>query len=343
MSHNIMNTKTRLFNILRATKYPVMLMGQHGVGKSEMIKQFAEEEGKPCLDIRLSQYTEGDLLGIPRFDEDTKTTMFFPPKMFYQASVEPCIVFLDELNRATREVRQAVFQLADSYRLGALKMHPETQIISACNPDDQDYQVNPLDPAELDRWMLFHFAPSEMEWLDWAEEVGVDPQIVKFIEANKNLLDPPQTTGLDPMKKYPSRRSWKRLSDSIARASMGRGIDTDLLSDLSVACLGSSTGSRFASQYSSVESLINPFIDKIDATSISQEEMMRIVTFLSDRSVYQTYTSKENFQNLLHFLTGNKNRELLKTFSETIRSSSDTHWTKLAVKECPGLMSIIYQ
>jgi hypothetical protein len=320
-----MDTKTRLFNVLNATKTPVMLVGLHGIGKSEMIAQYADTVGKPCIDIRLSQYTEGDLLGIPRFDDVTKTSLFYPPAFLYEVSKTPCVLFLDELNRATREVRQAVFQLADSRRLGSITIHPETQVISACNPDDADYQVNPLDPAELDRWMLFHFKPSVAEWIIWATESGVDPQIIEYIKNNPKNLDPPQSQGLDPMSKHPSRRSWKRLSDCLALST-----NNEMLYDLATGQLGNDVGTRFASQYSNVQTLINPFKDYVDGSKLNNEEMIRVITFLSNKGVYEAHTDTDSLNRLTHFFKSIKNNEQLKAVTQAISAHSSIKWTTAA-------------
>ena len=44
---------------------PVLLRGRHGVGKSQVVYQFAESIGLPVVERRASQMTEGDLVGLP--------------------------------------------------------------------------------------------------------------------------------------------------------------------------------------------------------------------------------------------------------------------------------------
>ena len=334
-----MNTKDRLFSILNSTKSPVMLVGLHGVGKSEMVAQYAESVGKPCLDIRLSQYTEGDLLGIPRFDDSTKTSMFYPPAFLYQVSLNPCILFLDELNRATREVRQAVFQLADSRKLGSISLHPDTQVVSACNPDDADYQVNPLDPAELDRWMLFHFNPTLKEWVEWANNVGVDKQIISYIKENPKHLDPPTNTkGIEAMVKHPSRRSWKRLSDCLA---LGAGNET--LYDLAAGFLGNDVGNRFASQYANIQTLINPFASAVDGSRLNTEEMLRVVTFLSNKAIYDAHADHASLLNLTFFVKSLKNKEQLNAILQALKEHGSVKWVEAAsIFQDSTLVSVMY-
>lgn len=216
------STRQTLEILFRTIDSPIMLIGVHGSGKSEMVAQCAETLGLLFIDVRLSQFTEGDLLGVP-YKSDKNTTRFFPPDRFQLATETPCLLFLDELNRATREVRQAVFQLADSGRIGSLQIHKHTKIVSAINPDNGAYEVNSLDPAELDRWFLFKFQPSVDEWLQWGAEQKngqrnvISNEILDYIRANQDDLDPVIVESQD-QQNGPSRRSWKRLDAALAKA-----------------------------------------------------------------------------------------------------------------------------
>ena len=48
-----------------AVRKPVLLRGRHGVGKSEVVYQIADNMNLPVVERRASQMTEGDLLGMP--------------------------------------------------------------------------------------------------------------------------------------------------------------------------------------------------------------------------------------------------------------------------------------
>ena len=43
-----------------AIRKPVLLRGRHGVGKSQVVYQFADSTGLPVVERRASQMTEGD-------------------------------------------------------------------------------------------------------------------------------------------------------------------------------------------------------------------------------------------------------------------------------------------
>ena len=91
---------------------PILLRGRHGVGKSQVVYQFADGVGLPVVERRASQMTEGDLIGLPSVDNGR--TSWNPPDWFKTACETPVVLFLDEVDRATIEVRQGIFELIDS-------------------------------------------------------------------------------------------------------------------------------------------------------------------------------------------------------------------------------------
>ena len=66
-------------------RYPVLLRGRHGIGKSCVVYQFAAAVGLPVVERRASQMTEGDLVGLPVIDDGAGTTTFNPPDWFKSA------------------------------------------------------------------------------------------------------------------------------------------------------------------------------------------------------------------------------------------------------------------
>ena len=74
-----------------------------------------------------------------------------------------------------------------------------------------------MDPAELDRYTVFDVEPSVEDWLSWAKD-NVDGIVWDFINQNRNHLE--HASDYEPNKIYPSRRSWKRLSDCLVDAAL---------------------------------------------------------------------------------------------------------------------------
>lgn len=204
----------------------VLLRGAHGIGKSQVVRQvaaqIAELEGLKdfeVMDRRLSQMSEGDMIGLP--STDGEVTRFNPPEWYKIACDKPVCLFLDELNRATPEVMQAAFQVVLDRELNGWKLHPQTRVFSAIN-HAATYTVNEMDPALLDRFWTIDLTPTPEDWLTWARKLGqIHVTVVEFIATNEKWLDTPKDT--DPGKVTPSRRSWERLSNALESAGV---IDT---------------------------------------------------------------------------------------------------------------------
>ena len=200
-----------------AARLPVLLRGRHGIGKSQVVYQLAAKAGLPVVERRASQMTEGDLVGLPSIEGNR--TAFNPPDWFKMACEEPVCLFLDEVDRATLEVRQGIFELTDSRKLNGHNLHPDTIIFAAVNGGEhgEHYQVNEMDPAELDRWSVWDIEPTVEDWLAWGKE-NVDGLVWDFINQNRNHLE--HAGDIEPNKRYPSRRSWHRLNDVLAKADL---------------------------------------------------------------------------------------------------------------------------
>jgi hypothetical protein len=198
-------------------KKPVLLRGRHGIGKSEIVYQFAAEKGLTVVERRASQMTEGDLLGLPSVEG--KVTSWCPPDWLNRACNEAVLLFLDEVDRAIPEVRQGIFELTDSRKISGNVLHPDTLIFAAVNGGDHgsQYQVGEMDPAELDRWTVFDVEPTVEDWLNWAND-NVNQMVWDFVNQNRSHLE--HSGEFEPNKVYPSRRSWKRFNDCLEASGL---------------------------------------------------------------------------------------------------------------------------
>ena len=296
-----------------AQKLPVMLRGRHGVGKSEVVYQTARDLNLPVVERRASQMTEGDLIGMPdaestMTEQGNKVTSWNAPDWLIRACENPVVLFLDEVDRATPEVRQGIMELTDSRKIYGRHLHPETLIIAAVNGGEEcgsQYQVGELDPAELDRWWVVDVEPTVEDWLAWAKE-NVDSFVWDFINNNRGHLE--HIGEYEPNKVYPSRRSWKRLSDTLVTA----GLLTDprqaleplfVLATGFVGFEGAVTLRDFAQNYDrqvTVEDVVTH--GKIEKTAdFSVIEHVALVDKMDAAEVFYTVLATEQVQNLADY------------------------------------------
>ena len=193
----------------------IMLMGKHGIGKSQILEKFYSEKGYKVVTLFLGQMSDpGDLIGIPHKNEETGHTDFMPPYWF-PTDDTPVVLFLDELNRARPEVLQTIMDLALNRKLAGKALPAGSRIISAVN-NGEEYQLTDLDPALVSRFNIYEFIPSVQDWLLWANKNGIDERITSYIGANPKALDNQASIeDLDNLEKTPDRRGWVRVSEII--------------------------------------------------------------------------------------------------------------------------------
>lgn len=247
-------------NILKRTPedQAIMAVGIHGIGKSEYIKKYFEDQDYCVIMLFLGQMADaGDLIGLPDRATVTfsyggkevsqKITEFCPPKWWPQNDGVKLVIFLDEFNRGKQEVYQCIMDMALNRQLNGLKLPEHTRIIAAINPldDKYGYQVNELDPALFDRFNVYGFKPSRKEWIYWAIDAKIHKLVIAFIAKFGAVhLDPPSNGKMGVV--YPSRRSWKRMSDFLKQNGDVLGEDEFVfLRDWSVGVIGESASSSF--------------------------------------------------------------------------------------------------
>ena len=250
-----MDIKTAINTIpLLPARQAIMIRGPHGIGKSQIFQQIADKLGMELIDRRLSQMTEGDLLGLPELSDGV--TRFCPPDWFMAACKAPKIILLDEFNRGTPEILNTAMQITLDFELNGNKLHPETRVYAAINAS-AEYSVNELDFAQADRFWTIDLEPTVEDWLTWATDTGVDSVLVDFIRQNPGHL---RAKGqMEPGKVYPSQRSWDKLNQALRKAGLdlqAQGVP-DLLYPLSIGFVGLEASIAFRDFVKNYENILS--------------------------------------------------------------------------------------
>lgn len=227
--------KTALPYMFKANVTP-FVWGSHGIGKSQAVRQWCEENGYDMIDLRLGTQEVGDLLGLADFLTDANgqkvATKFMTPDWFPTDPNARAVIFLDEINRARRDVLQAVFQLVLDRRLHQYKLPQNVYVIAASNPNTEDYIVADIgDQAFMDRFCHVKLTPSVSEWVEYADNRGFDRNLLTFIRQQPELLDGHKNEfSIDVL---PSRRSWEAVNRLMLAET-----PTDVLQELCYGLLG---------------------------------------------------------------------------------------------------------
>lgn len=136
----------------------VLFSGRHGVGKSSIIKRVMDREGINWRYFSAATMDPWvDFIGIPRekTDGDASYLELVRPRGFAGDEVEAVVI--DEFNRSHKKVRNAVMELIQFKSINGHRFENLRVVWAIVNPaQDADfkYDVQPLDPAQRDRFQV---------------------------------------------------------------------------------------------------------------------------------------------------------------------------------------------
>lgn len=171
---------------------PVCIWGQHGIGKTQIVRDFAAQHNWGFRQIAPAQFEEmGDLLGMPTIVKEQ--TVLRPPAWIPQES-GPGILLLDDINRADDRILRGLMPLLQEGKLVSWELPADWHIVLTANPDEGDYSVTPMDEAMLTRMVHIHLQFEVTAWLDWAGRRGLDMRGIDFVARYPELITGRRTT-----------------------------------------------------------------------------------------------------------------------------------------------------
>ena len=171
--------------------------------------------------------------------------------------VHPVIVFIDEINRTENSVYKELMNILLTRSVNGYQFPWWVLFVGAMNPSTQNsiYATNEMDPAQLDRFIKIKVGDSTPEWLKFGKEVGLSPDILRFIKDNPKCLSSNSKDLNDEEKPTPSPRGWDMVDTLLKSEPLLRGFFTDKENDpkivekdmknLVAAKLGSSVATMF--------------------------------------------------------------------------------------------------
>lgn len=354
----------RLYHILDVTpaSHNIMLVGRHGIGKSEIITHYFTSRGMRVVPLFLGQMSDpGDLIGLPVITTSTEPQTTFASPYWFPTDGKPIVLFLDELNRARPEMLQTVMDLVLNRKLAGHQLPEGSRIISAVNEGDE-YQLTMLDPALVSRFNIYQFYPTAQEWLLWACQQHVDQRVIDFIRQQPSLLDgnPEQKEGIDTgLEKNPDRRAWRRVSDVIGGVRQLGDDDLELIAGI----VGAAAASRFYAftqgrQMLNGADVLNDFAAcegrlrqyRLHQMAIVSEDIFRHLEISFDLNASNTATTDNpqaegyrryatNLNAYFSFLQETEQRESIAFFANLFESGSYQNAILFITMYCPEIYS----
>lgn len=226
--------------------YALMLVGDHGIGKTEMIRQFALERGVHAEIVRLSQFDEiGQLKGFPiitvkvakKFEDglkyrdisekqlsvyiekgwiptqDSPTMSDAVPDFISRLKPYDILVF-DDFSRSLPFFNNSVMEIIKERKFAGWELPKGVSVFLSSNPDNGEYDVRQLDGAQLDR-----ITPIEIEWdkeiwvnyadgLTYNNEKLIPNEFINFIYMNPEVVSGHSSSTTKTFNNACSIRKW---------------------------------------------------------------------------------------------------------------------------------------
>lgn len=223
-----------------ASKQPLLIYGEPGLGKSAYVKQYTLDAAKAknkkpifwnqsdkqtkekviqtpseyfvLIDIRTAQLDPTDIMGIPigvTSNSDYLETKQMQWIYLLSKPDSDGILFLDEINQGSPQVLKALFEVVFDRSAGGTGFSKHFAIVGAGNLGNE-HGNEPIPPALANRFTCGTLIADPQGWLDWAESHNLNPYIIGFVKSNpsENFYVKPK----NPSDPFPSPRQMEKFS-----------------------------------------------------------------------------------------------------------------------------------
>lgn len=228
MSLSFKKVKVALDVVLKSGHVP-NIVGLQGIGKSDLVREYAEENGYGLVTITCSLVQEGDMAMpyITKLENGEQvhyainTIISSLQDSILQGKYKKGILFLDEFNRGTENVQSELMNLVLQREIAGYKLDDRLMVVLAMNPNSEmvgyentDYSVSFSDNAILGRMCTLNLKPILSDWLEYGKRVVDGKQlvhqgIITYLTSNANSFITKEISG----KVNNTPRGWKRASD----------------------------------------------------------------------------------------------------------------------------------
>lgn len=300
-------------SVLKGGNAP-FLLGGTGVGKSAIVRELADiiADGKEIvvdsvsptknqfgfIDFRLSLYESVDLGGLPYIKEVDERCVQMRAFLGNLPVSGKGILFFDEYAQAHGSVQAIVGQLIYENRLGEYVLPGGWKIVCAGNRASDRAGSNKLPSHVVGRTSLIEFEHDTNDWLAWATQNDVHPEITGYISYEPQYLNVFDAKITSPQ---PSPRSWTRLSDTLKTNP-----DISFWQDIAQCDIGETASIEFCTfvslkdQVPDLDAIVNgDDVEVPDSVGIMYATLVALVTVLRESSDLKV---KEYFENTVNFV-----------------------------------------
>lgn len=208
-----MNLQTikKVMPILLKNKIVPFLHGGPGVGKTQIVKSIGDEHFDGTITLNLASQDVGDLIGLLDKDAQNKGAVkHLRPNWF--PTEGRWLIFLDEINRAQRDVIQPMYTFLQTGKLHTHQLPEGCRLVAAGNYSNDNFITTDItDHAFLDRFVHIDVQPNNKEWIEWSKSKKGMPSVMAnfFLDRPEMAADDFGSFDFSLVKK--TRRAWDEM------------------------------------------------------------------------------------------------------------------------------------
>jgi len=235
-----------------AAKESILLLSAPGIGKSDIVRNAAEEGGLEVRSLLGTQIAPEDISGIPRIINER--SVFCPPRILLPEKPERFCLFLDEFPAAAPDVQKSLYALLLERRLGEHKLPEGTWVVAAGNRQEDRAMVRQMSSALINRTFVMQVRVDVKEWLVWAQQNNIRKEIISFITFLPEALM--RKVPVEPVP-FSTPRAWASLSNALDLAEKSGILSKEIFRALSFGRVSPADAAIFCSLVeTSIEDLL---------------------------------------------------------------------------------------
>jgi len=253
-----------------------LFVGPPGVAKSSVIQQWCAENNMPFIDLRAAYLEAPDIIGFPSITlvGDRQVTVHNPPS--WLPTTGEGVLLLEEPNRGTTSVMNTFMQLLTDRKIHEYHLPEGWLIVGAINPETESYDVNVMDSALKNRFVMFEVEYDQKTFVDYMEVNKWDERLVMFVQSGIWKYVNPEKVAENTGNKYVSPRSFAQVNSVLAA-----GIPREMELEVFQSILGDNYGNAF---YSFLYNEVPVLYENLANAKTKKKALGRLETYSNPKS-----------------------------------------------------------
>lgn len=205
-SYNVAEAKNEMLSGIRAymakdkkgkyfydvvNKLPFYLEGPPGIGKTEIVRQIADELGIGFVSFSITHHTRNSMIGLPvienlengsKYTEYTMSEIIAAVLREKEKGAKEGILLLDEFNCASETIMPVMLAFLQTRNIGLYHLPDEWAIVLCGNPSEFNDNAKKFSAAITDRVRRLDIIPDTECFLEYAKGKDYHPMVLNYLE-----------------------------------------------------------------------------------------------------------------------------------------------------------------